>query len=58
MRKLKAMIASVTESKNKGEFSISQRQPIIKLIEKKIETHDISKIGDPFPYQRSTLKSF
>ena len=44
------MIASVTESKNKGEFSISQRQSIIKLIEKKIETQDISKIGDPFPY--------
>ena len=34
------VIVSVTEAKNKGEFSISQRQAVIKLMEKKIETKD------------------
>ena len=43
-------IASVTEAKNKGQLSISQRQAIIKLIEKKIETKYTSKIGNPFHY--------
>ena len=44
------LIASVTEAKRKGELSISQRQAIIILIEKKIETKDTLKIGDPFLY--------
>ena len=43
-------IASVTEAKNKGQLSISQRQAIIKLIGKKTETKDTSKIGNPFHY--------
>ena len=41
-------IASVTEAKNKGELSISQRQAITELIEKKIETKDTPKIGNLF----------
>ena len=32
--------AKATEAKNKAELSISQRQAIINLIEKKIETKD------------------
>ena len=44
-------IASVTEAKNKDEISMSQRQGIIKSIEKKIETKDASKcIKDSFFY--------
>ena len=44
------LISSATEAKHRGELSISQRQAIIKLIEKKIETKDTLKIGDPFLY--------
>ena len=44
------LIASATEAKQRGELSISQRQAIIKLIEKKIETKDTLKIGHPFLY--------
>ena len=46
-----ASVASVTETKNKDEISMSQRQGIIKSIEKKIETKDASKcITDSFLY--------
>ena len=34
--------------KNKDELSISQRQAIIKLKERQIETKDTWKIGKPF----------
>ena len=45
------LIASATEAKQRGELSISQRQAIIKLIQKKkIETKDTLKFGDPFLY--------
>ena len=44
------LILSATEAKHRGELSISQRQAIIKLIEKKIETKDTLKIGDSFLY--------
>ena len=44
------LIASATEAKQRGELTISQRQAIIKLIEKKIETKYTLKIGDPFLY--------
>ena len=44
------LIASATEAKHRGKLSISQRQAIIKLIEKKTETKDILKIVDPFSY--------
>ena len=42
-------IDSVSEAKEKGILSTSQRQAIIKLIEKRIEIRDSSKTGDPFP---------
>ena len=44
------LIASVTEAESRGELSISQRQALIKIIEKKIETKDTLKTGDPFLY--------
>ena len=44
------LIASATEAKQRGELTISQRQAIIKLIEKKIETKYALKIGHPFLY--------
>ena len=34
----------------KKEFSVSQRQAIIKLIENKVKIKDLLKIGDPFHY--------
>ena len=37
------------EAKNKGELSVSGRQAIIKLIEKKGQ-NNTSKIGDTFLY--------
>ena len=44
------LIAFATEAKYRGELSISQRQAIIELIEKKIEIKDTLKIDDPFLY--------
>ena len=41
-------ISSVRTAGIKKEFSVSQRQAIIKLIEKKCK--DLLKIGDPFHY--------
>ena len=42
-------VDSVSEAKEKGILSTSQRQAIIKLIEKRIETRDSFKTGDLFP---------
>ena len=42
-------VDSVSEAKEKGILSTSQRQAIIKLIEKRIETRDSFKTGDTFP---------
>ena len=42
-------VDSVSEAKEKGVLSTSQRQAIIKLIEKRIEIRDSYKTGDPFP---------
>ena len=50
------LITSATEAKQRGKLSISQRQVIIKLIEKKTETKDTLKIGDPLLYQILTPK--
>ena len=41
-------VDSVSEAKEKGILSTSQRQAIIKLIEKRIETRDSFKTGDLF----------
>ena len=35
---------------DKGELSSSQKQAVIKLLEKKIKTKDVFKIGDQYPY--------
>ena len=43
-------ISSIRTTGIKKEFSVSQRQAIIKLIEKKIKIKDLLKIGDPFHY--------
>ena len=48
--RLKNCLSLLQQKQNRGESSISQRQAIIKLIEKKIETKDTLKIGDPFLY--------
>ena len=42
-------VDSVSEAKEKGILSTSQRQAIIKLIEKRIEIKDPFKTGDLFP---------
>ena len=42
-------VDSVSEAKERGNLSTSQRQAIIKLIEKRIEIRDSFKTGDPFP---------
>ena len=42
-------VDSVSEAKEKGILSTSQRQAIIKLIEKRIEIRDLFKTGDLFP---------
>ena len=49
------LIASAANGKHRGELSISQRQTIIKLIEKRIETKHTLKIGDSFLYLILTL---
>ena len=41
-------IDSVSETKEKGHLSTSQRQAIIRLIEKKIKIRDSYKTGNPF----------
>ena len=43
-------IDSVSETKEKGHLSISQRQVIIRLIEKKDKDKRFIKTGDPFLY--------
>ena len=43
-------ISSIRTAGIKKEFSTSQRQAIIKLIEKKIKIKDLLKIGDPLHY--------
>ena len=42
-------VDSVSEAKEKGILSTSQRQAIIKLIEKRIEIRDSFRTGDLFP---------
>ena len=42
-------VDSVSEAKEKRILSTSQRQGIIKLIEKGIEIRYLFKAGDPFP---------
>ena len=44
----KIFVDSLSEAKEKGILSTSQRQAIIKLIEKRIETRDSFKTGDLF----------
>ena len=41
---------SITKSLQNGELSTSQRQTVIKLIEKKIRTGNLLKTGDLFLY--------
>ena len=41
-------IDSAPETKEKGHLSTSQRQSIIRLIEKKIKIRDSYKTGDPY----------
>ena len=45
-----SFIDSVSETKEKGHLSISQRQVIIRLIEKKEKDKRFIKTGDPFLY--------
>ena len=42
-------VDSVSEAKEKGILSTSQRQAIIKLVKKRIEIGDLFKTGDLFP---------
>ena len=44
----KIFVDSVLETKEKGHLNKSERQAIIKLIEKKKEIRDSKKAGDPF----------
>ena len=41
-------LKSLKQAKEKGQLSISQRQAVIKLIEKKIEIKGTLKIGDQY----------
>ena len=43
-------LKSLKQAKEKGQLSISQRQAVIKLIEKKIEIKGTLKIGDQYHY--------
>ena len=43
-------ISSIRTAGIKKEFSVSQRQAIIKLIKKKVKIKDLLKTGDPFHY--------
>ena len=45
-----SFIDSVSKTKEKGHLSISQRQVIIRLIEKKDKDKRFIKTGDPFLY--------
>ena len=45
-------LKSLKQAKKKGQLSISQRQAVIKLIEKKIEIKGTLKIGDQYHYLR------
>ena len=42
-------VDSVSEAKEKGILSTSQREAIIKVIKKRIEIGDLFKTGDLFP---------
>ena len=43
-------LKSLKQAKEKGQLSISQRQPVIKSIEKKIDIKGTLKIGDQYHY--------
>ena len=43
-------ISSFKSAFDKGEFHNSQKQAVIKLIEKRIKIKDLSKTGDQYPY--------
>ena len=43
-------LSSIRTDGIKKEFSVSQRQSIFRLIEKKVKINDLLKIGDPFHY--------
>ena len=48
---LKTPLTSSSKSAfDKGELDNSQKQAVIKLIEKKIKIKDLFKIGDQYPY--------
>ena len=49
---------SLKQAKEKSQLSISQRQAVIKLIEKKIEIKDTLKIGDQYHYLMSIQKLY
>ena len=51
-------INSLKQSKIDGHLSISQRQPIVKLIVKKDGIKDLSKTGKQFRYVMLTQKYF
>ena len=51
-------LKSLKQAKEKGQLSISQRQAVIKLIEKKIEIKDTLKIGDQYHYLMSIQKLY
>ena len=44
------LISSFKSAFDKGELSSSQKQAVIKLIEKNIKIKDLFKIGDQYPY--------
>ena len=46
-----SLISNFKSAFDKGELSISQKQAVIKIIEKKgIKIKDLFKIGDQYPY--------
>ena len=51
-------LKSLKQAKEKGQLSISQRQAVIKLIEKKIEIKGTLKIGDQYHYLMLIQKSY
>ena len=51
-------LKSLKQAKEKDQLSISQRQAVIKLIEKKIEIKSPLKIGDQYQYSTLTRKLY
>ena len=51
-------LKSLKQAKEKGQLSISQRQAVIKLIEKKIEIKGTLKIGDQYHYLKLIQKLY